>query len=67
MYELITEKEAFRSFKFKPSPEIYNHIRSKNFEFFNENKLTGNKEVDELIANCTNRKPELRPKISEIL
>ena len=67
MYELITEEDAFIRFRFKHPAEIYNHIRSKNFEFFNENKRTGNKEVDELIANCTNRKPELRPKISEIL
>ena len=42
-------------FKFKPSNEIYNYIRSKNFEFFNENKRTGKKEIDAIIASCTHR------------
>ena len=68
MYELISEREAFIKFKYDwNSGALYNCIRNTNFEFFIENSQTGNKKVDELIANCTNRKPELRPKAAEAL
>ena len=64
---MASEREAFIRFKHKHPNEIYNHIRNNNFQFFAENKRTGKKELDDLIANCTHYEPKLRPKIADVL
>ena len=65
---MASEKEAFLKFNNKHKSEL-SHSRTKsiNFEFFNENERTGKKELDNLIVSCTQREPDLRPKIADII
>ena len=37
--------------------QLYNLIRSKDFDFFDENQKTGNNDLDNLIRICTHRDP----------
>lgn len=35
--------------------KLYNLIRDKNFDFFRENSLTGNNDLDNFIRKCVDR------------
>ena len=54
LYEIATEKHAFLNLRLN-ADKIYNFIRSKDFDFFNQNPKTGNKKLDEVISSCTHR------------
>ena len=63
LYELATKNEVFYG---KSPSQIYNLIRSDDFEFFNENQPTDNEDFNKLISLSTNRDASLRPTAIEL-
>eukprot|EP00828_Plagiopyla_frontata_P030675 TRINITY_DN4012_c0_g1_i5.p1 TRINITY_DN4012_c0_g1~~TRINITY_DN4012_c0_g1_i5.p1 ORF type:complete len:221 (+),score=23.10 TRINITY_DN4012_c0_g1_i5:266-928(+) len=66
-YEIVTEKKSFAKYQSKPSGQIYNLIRSQDFDFFQENQSTGNADIDSIISQCVKREASQRPTAQETL
>eukprot|EP00828_Plagiopyla_frontata_P007063 TRINITY_DN13243_c0_g1_i1.p1 TRINITY_DN13243_c0_g1~~TRINITY_DN13243_c0_g1_i1.p1 ORF type:complete len:275 (-),score=36.01 TRINITY_DN13243_c0_g1_i1:38-862(-) len=67
LYEVITRTRAWINYINQGGFAIYSLIHSQNYNFFDENKSTGNNALDQLINNCVNHEPKKRPTAAEAL